>query len=101
MIRTITWACAKYVFAPGLFFSILALTNIDYLNRKVILTFNYSGDDRIMTLHEIDGGLGHSIRIPSAIVHQEKHHPDGWCFLLFAVEFIGAGPASIGPAGGA
>ena len=39
---------------------------------KVVLTFNYSGDERTITLHEIDGGLGHSIRIPSAVVHHDK-----------------------------
>lgn len=38
---------------------------------KVVLTFHYSGDDRAITLHEIDGGLGHSIRIPSVVVHQK------------------------------
>ena len=40
---------------------------------KVVLTFNYSGDERTITLHEIDGGLGHSIRIPSAVVHQKEN----------------------------
>ena len=40
---------------------------------KVVLTFNYSGDERTITLHEIDGGLGHSICIPSAVVHQKKN----------------------------
>jgi len=39
---------------------------------KVVLTFNYSGDNRTITLHEIDGGLGHSICIPSAVVYHEK-----------------------------
>ena len=39
---------------------------------KVILSFNYSDDSRTITLHEIDGGLGHSIRIPRAFVHQKK-----------------------------
>ena len=43
-----------------------------YIYTKVVLTFNYSGDDRTITLHEIDGGLGHSICIPSAVVHHEK-----------------------------
>ena len=28
--------------------------------------------DRTITLHEIDGGLGHSICIPSAVVHRKK-----------------------------
>ena len=37
---------------------------------KVVLTFNYSGDRRTMTLKEIDGGLQQGIRIPRAVVHQ-------------------------------
>ena len=48
------------------------LNSVFVYDDKVVLTFNYSGDDRTMTLHEIDGGLGHSIRIPSAVVHQKK-----------------------------
>lgn len=39
---------------------------------KVVLTFNYSEDGKILTLHEIDGGSGHSIRIPSGFVHHAK-----------------------------
>ena len=31
---------------------------------KIVLTFNYSGDDRIVTLKEIDGGLQHGVRMP-------------------------------------
>ena len=48
------------------------LNSVFVYDDKVVLTFNYSGDDRTITLHEIDGGLGHSIRIPSAVVHQKK-----------------------------
>ncbi len=48
------------------------LNSVFVYDDKVVLTFNYSGDGRTMTLHEIDGGLGHSIRIPSAVVHQKK-----------------------------
>ncbi len=47
------------------------LNSVFIYDDKVVLTFNYSGDERIMTLHEIDGGLGHSIRIPSAVVHHD------------------------------
>ena len=49
------------------------LNSVFVYDDKVVLTFNYSGDDRTITLHEIDGGLGHSIRIPSAIVHHDKN----------------------------
>jgi len=31
---------------------------------KVVLTFNYSGDNRSMTLKEIDAGLQQGVRIP-------------------------------------
>lgn len=48
------------------------LNSVFVYDDKVVLTFNYSGDDRTITLHEIDGGLGHSICIPSAVVHHEK-----------------------------
>ena len=47
------------------------LNSVFVYDDKVVLTFNYSGDERIMTLHEIDGGLGHSICIPSCVVHEK------------------------------
>ena len=50
------------------------LNSVFVYDDKVVLTFNYSGDDRTITLHEIDGGLGHSICIPSAVVHPKKAH---------------------------
>ena len=50
------------------------LNSVFVYDDKVVLTFNYSGDDRTITLHEIDGGLGHSIRIPSAVVHQKERY---------------------------
>ena len=37
---------------------------------KVVLTFNYSGDDRTITLHEIDAGLQQGVRLPRALSHQ-------------------------------
>jgi len=49
------------------------LNSVFVYDDKVVLTFNYSGDDRTITLHEIDGGLGHSICIPSAVVHQKEN----------------------------
>ena len=45
------------------------LNSVFVYDDKVVLTFNYSGDNRTMTLHEIDGGLGHSICSPSCVVH--------------------------------
>ena len=38
---------------------------------KVVLTFNYSGDDRTVTLREIDAGLQHGVRLPRALCHQK------------------------------
>ena len=64
------------------------LNSVFVYDDKVVLTFNYSGDDRTITLHEIDGGLGHSIRIPSAVVHQKKTPPNGWCLFLLCPEEI-------------
>ena len=51
------------------------LNSVFVYDDKVVLTFNYSGDDRTMTLHEIGGGLGHSIRIPHSVVHQKITPP--------------------------
>ena len=48
------------------------LNSVFVYDDKIVLTFNYSEDGKILTLHEIDGGSGHSIRIPSGFVHHEK-----------------------------
>jgi hypothetical protein len=37
---------------------------------KVVLTFNYSGDNRTITVMEIDAGLTAGVRLPRALVHQ-------------------------------
>ena len=62
------------------------LNSVFVYDDKVILTFNYSGDNRTIALHEIDGGLGHSICIPRAVVHQKKHplSKGKGCFLLYS-----------------
>ncbi len=39
---------------------------------KVVLGFNYSDDDRTITLNEIDAGLEHGVRLPSGVFHQKK-----------------------------
>lgn len=46
------------------------LNSVFVYDDRVILTFNYAGNNRVMTLHEIDGGLGHSVCIPSGVVYQ-------------------------------
>ena len=46
------------------------LNSVFVYDDKVVLTFNYSGDNRVITLNEIDGGLGHSVCIPSGVVYQ-------------------------------
>ena len=38
---------------------------------KVVLTFNYSGDNRTITLMEIDAGLQQGVRLPSMLSHQK------------------------------
>ena len=48
------------------------LNSVFVYDDKVVLTFNYSEGGKILTLHEIDGGSGHSIRIPSGLVHHAK-----------------------------
>jgi len=37
---------------------------------KVVLTFNYSGDDRTITLREIDAGLQQGVCMPRALAYQ-------------------------------
>lgn len=37
---------------------------------KVVITFNYSGDGRMITVQEIDAGLVTGVRAPRAVVHQ-------------------------------
>ena len=39
---------------------------------KVVLTFNYSGDDRAITLHEIDAGLRQGVRLSRGAAYQKK-----------------------------
>jgi len=38
----------------------------------VVLTFNYSDDDRTITLNEIDAGLQLGVRLPRSLFHHEK-----------------------------
>ena len=51
---------------------------------KVVLTFNYSGDRRTITLKEIDAGLQQGFRIPRAVVHQ-KRTDTGWYLFFFII----------------
>ena len=39
---------------------------------KVVLTFNYSGDNRTITLMEIDAGLQQGVRLPGMLSHQSR-----------------------------
>ena len=48
------------------------LNSVFVYDDKVVLTFNYSGDNRTITLKEIDAGLEHGVRIPSAL-DKQKH----------------------------
>ena len=49
---------------------------------KVVLTFNYSGDDRTITLMEIDGGLQQGVLLPRALCHQKERHDESRVFLF-------------------
>ena len=50
---------------------------------KVVLTFNYSGDNRTITLMEIDAGLQQGVRLQSDVGHQKKKHTKR-CVSFFA-----------------
>lgn len=39
---------------------------------KVVLTFNYSGDDRTITLQEIDAGLQQGVRLPRGAAYHSS-----------------------------
>ena len=52
------------------------LNSVFIYDDKVVLTFNYSGDNRTITLKEIDAGLEQGVRLPRALSHQkQKTHP--------------------------
>ena len=57
---------------------------------KVVLTFNYSGDNRTMTLKEIDAGLQQGVRIPET----NAYHMStltlielAWTFFIYILDF--------------
>ena len=63
------------------------LNSVFVYDDKVVLTFNYSGDDRTITLREIDAGLQQGVCLSRASFHHEKAaHPGGF----FVVELRGA-----------
>ena len=49
------------------------INSVFVYDNKVVLTFNYSGDDRTITLHEIDAGLQQGVCMPRATACQMKH----------------------------
>lgn len=59
---------------------------------KVVITFNYSGDDRTITLKEIDAGLQQGVRLPRALCHQEKplFSEEKSGFFNFLLAFLGS-----------
>lgn len=60
---------------------------------KVVLTFNYSGDNRTITLHEIDAGLQQGVRLPRALCHQKQQlfivFVKSCCFFIFIFSTCG------------
>ncbi len=55
---------------------------------KVVLTFNYSGDNRTITLMEIDAGLQQGVRLQSDVAHQngKQVHKCLFSFFILAWE---------------
>lgn len=51
---------------------------------KVVLTFNYSGDDRTITLHEIDAGLQQGVLMLRPMACQTKWGPHRWSPFCFS-----------------
>ena len=56
------------------------LNSVFVYDDKVVLTFNYSGDDRTITLREIDAGLQQGVCPPRASFHHEKTARPGGFF---------------------
>ena len=48
------------------------LNSVFVYDDKVVLTFNYSGDNRTMTLKGIDAGLQQGVRIPESNAYQRR-----------------------------
>ena len=48
------------------------LNSVFVYDDKVVLTFNYSGDDRTITLREIDAGLQQGVCLPRASFHHKS-----------------------------
>ncbi len=58
-------------------FLVFLVNSVFVYDDKVVLTFDYSGDDRTMTLKEIDTGLQQGVRIPETNAYQKEGCPDG------------------------
>ncbi|MBQ8504167.1 MAG: hypothetical protein IJ491_07810, partial [Clostridia bacterium] len=52
------------------------LNSVFVYDDKVVLTFNYSGDNRTITLTEIDAGVEQGVRLPRALSHQKTTDSD-------------------------
>lgn len=48
----------------------LFVNSIFVYDDKIVLTFNYSGDNRTITLKEIDAGLEKGVQLPRSLSHQ-------------------------------
>lgn len=48
------------------------LNSVFVYDDKIVLTFNYSVDNRTITLNEIDAGLQQGVRLPRALSHQSR-----------------------------
>ena len=65
------------------------LNSVFVYDDKVVLTFNYSGDDRTITLREIDAGLQQGVCLPRASFHQKLHcNSDGITVEFFYADML-------------
>ena len=48
----------------------LFVNSIFVYDDKIVLTFNYSGDNRAITLKEIDAGIEKGVQLPRSMSHQ-------------------------------
>ena len=56
-------ACQKHLIKT-------VINSVFVYDTKVVITFNYSGDNRTITLNEIDAGLQHGVQLPRALAYQ-------------------------------
>ena len=64
---------------------------------KIVLTFNYSGDSRTVTLAEVDAATSSDVFGRCAFCSTTKAPPKWWCFFLLLVPFPPVSPLKCSP----